>query len=234
MSTHEAPMLGAYALGALDEDERRAVDDHLAGCAACRAELAELEEVRDMAGELPAEALLHGPPEGGDLLLARTLRQVRTESAVRRNRGIAVAAVAAAAVAAAVLGTGVVIGRSTGDPQALPTPTATAAPTDTPEPGQVLQATDPRSGAQLTARLTPAEGWVRLNASVTGIPEGERCRVVVVGKDGIREQAGSWQVSAKGAASGTNLDGMALVDLSDVAGIEVVNTEGKVFVSARL
>ncbi|MBN9376515.1 MAG: zf-HC2 domain-containing protein, partial [Cellulomonas sp.] len=33
---------GAYVLGALAPDERRAYEDHLAGCARCRAAVAEL------------------------------------------------------------------------------------------------------------------------------------------------------------------------------------------------
>ena len=37
-------MLGAYALGALDEEERLAVEQHLELCAECRAQVAELRE----------------------------------------------------------------------------------------------------------------------------------------------------------------------------------------------
>lgn len=39
-NTHPLDDLAVYALDALDPDERRAVDVHLAGCAPCRAELA--------------------------------------------------------------------------------------------------------------------------------------------------------------------------------------------------
>ncbi|SEF83549.1 Putative zinc-finger [Thermomonospora echinospora] len=39
--------VGAYALGLLEEDDRRAFEAHLAGCAACRAELAGLAGVAD-------------------------------------------------------------------------------------------------------------------------------------------------------------------------------------------
>lgn len=37
-------LLGAYALGALDDDERVAVDRHLELCSECRAEVAQLRE----------------------------------------------------------------------------------------------------------------------------------------------------------------------------------------------
>ncbi|GAA2967847.1 anti-sigma factor family protein [Actinokineospora diospyrosa] len=230
MSAHETPLLGAYALGVLDDDERGEVERHLTGCADCRAELHALEEVRDMAGELPPEALLDGPPDDGDLLLARTLRQVRSESNASRNRSIAIASVAAAVVIAAVLGTGIVIGRSTGTPQAQTT--VTVSPTEPQIEGtRFLSGSDPNTGTRLTAKVVPAAGWVRLNIAVTGIPAGERCRVIVVGKDGSREEAGSWLVSTRGAQEGTTLDGAALVAPGDVEAIEIVNTDGKRFVS---
>ncbi|RLK61574.1 anti-sigma factor family protein [Actinokineospora cianjurensis] len=230
MSTHETPLLGAYALGVLDDDERAAVQRHLADCAECRVELEALEEVRDMAGELPEEALLDGPPDDGDLLLARTLRQVRSEANASRNRSIAIAGVAAAVVIAAVLGTGVVIGRSTSTPVAQPT--VTVGPTEAQNvKTRFLSGSDPNTGARLTAKVVPAAGWVRLNVSVTGIPAGERCRVVVVGKDGTREEAGSWLVSPDGAQKGTNLDGAALIAPDDVGSVEIITTEGKRYVS---
>src|SRR3954452_756084 len=43
--------VGAYSMGLLDERDRRAFEDHLAGCEACAAELAELS---------PMAALLKG------------------------------------------------------------------------------------------------------------------------------------------------------------------------------
>ena len=56
-------LLGSYVLGALSPDERSAVAAHLEGCAACRAEQAELAPMRDllMLAELAAEL---GVPEG--------------------------------------------------------------------------------------------------------------------------------------------------------------------------
>jgi hypothetical protein len=44
--THEEiqDLLGAYALDAVDDDETRAVEDHLRGCPRCRAEVAEHRE----------------------------------------------------------------------------------------------------------------------------------------------------------------------------------------------
>ena len=40
MTEHPTDDLGLYALGLLDEDERRAIAQHLPTCPTCRAELA--------------------------------------------------------------------------------------------------------------------------------------------------------------------------------------------------
>ncbi|WP_197363894.1 zf-HC2 domain-containing protein, partial [Streptomyces clavuligerus] len=131
MSTqrHDGGLLGAYVLGVLDTDESRAVEDHLAGCTRCREETRALRELETSLGEVPPEIFLDGPPQGGDLMLQRTLRQARQErrgAEWRRRSALAAVAVVAAA---AVLGAGVAIGRTTagGDgapPVAVPTVTA--------------------------------------------------------------------------------------------------------------
>jgi hypothetical protein len=89
---------------------------------------------------------------------------------------------------------------------------------------------DPRTNARLTASLTPAAGWVRVNASITGIPAGENCRLLLVGRDGRREVAGGWVVSPQSAADGTNLDGSVAIPPDDVVAVEVRDTAGKTFV----
>src|SRR5690242_8535108 len=111
MSEHDRTQLGAYALGALEPAEAAEVEAHLTTCAECRAELAELSELKDLLGEVPPEAFLDGPPEGGDLLLQRTLREARSEEqqpvpkpvrVKRRSRWLLIAA--AVVVVAGALG----------------------------------------------------------------------------------------------------------------------------------
>lgn len=224
-ANHDPQLLGAYVLGVLDEQEVRAVEDHLAACPPCRAELAELRAVEEAMGEVPPEALLDGPPEDGDLLLQRTLRRVRAERGgqVRRRRvGLGVAAAAAVAV---VLGGGFAAGRSTAPPdaQVVPRTTAPAPPAGT----RLGTATDPETGARMTVQVRPAAGWVRVNASVAGIAANEKCRLLVVARDGSRQEAGSWLVSETGEKDGTNLDGSALVAPEDVVAVEVRNFDGE-------
>ena len=49
-------LLGAYALDAVDDDEREAVDRHLEGCVPCQTEVAEHREVASLmaVGWVPA------------------------------------------------------------------------------------------------------------------------------------------------------------------------------------
>jgi hypothetical protein len=224
---HDPQLLGAYVLGAMDEQEVREMDQHLASCPDCTRELEELRSMEAYLGEVPPEAMLDGPPEGGDLLLQRTLRQVRAErGGVARRRQFALGA-AAAVVAALVLGAGVFVGKATSpDVTALPTPTVAPDPAGT----KLATFTDPVTKASMTVKVIPAAGWVRTNIAVNGIPEGEKCRIFVVAKDGSRQEAGSWVVSKKGAAEGANLDGAALVAPDDVKSVLVENFAGKKFV----
>lgn len=231
----EAEQLGAYALGALDEREAAELAAHLAGCATCRRELAELESVRDLLGELPPEAMLDGPPDDGDLLLQRTLRQVRSETrGYARRRPLLAAAAAVAAVA--LLGGGVLLGQRFTAPVVQPTVTVTPTPApSTPVQGtRSATATDPRTGATLTATVVPAAGWVRTLVVVNGIPAGEDCQVIVVAKDGRRRSASEWKVSEAGERDGTTLPGAAIVAPADVAAVEIVNLDGRVFVRAPI
>ncbi|GIH03774.1 hypothetical protein Rhe02_18410 [Rhizocola hellebori] len=225
--------LGAYAFGALDMGERERIAQHVQLCQRCSTELAELREVTRMLGELPPEAVLTGPPDGGDLVLQRTLRQIRAEAAVLWRRQHLRQGIAVAAAMAACIALGVMLGRS---PTPHTTPTATS-PTAQPlvVPGtKVASTVDAQSKTRIVVTMVPAQGWVRLNVAVSGVARGEKCRIVVVNRDGGKEIAASWMVSEKGEAEGTNVDGAAAVPLDEVTAVEVHNAVGKTLVSLRI
>ncbi|MCX4695108.1 zf-HC2 domain-containing protein [Streptomyces sp. NBC_01408] len=233
---HEEELLGPYVLGVLDDEETRRVEEHMRGCVQCREEVAALREMELALGEVPEEAFLDGPPQGGDLLLQRTLRQMRGERAGAQRRRLGLAGLAAAASMAAVFWAGAQLGG--GDPEARalppqPSPSASAAPSAPPAGTKVASATDRGTGARMTVQMMPATQWVRVNAAVTGIPPGERCRLVVVAKDGTRTTAGGWVVGSQenGEGKGASLDGSAAVDPSNVKAILVENEAGRAFVS---
>lgn len=224
---HVAGDLGVYLAGALGRREAWGVEQHLAVCGWCTNELRELREVTALFNGMPPELLLDGPPDGSDLLLRRTVRQVRREAG-RRRRVVGVAA--AVLVGAAGLGGGFAYAQQT-----LPT-TVVAAPSAAPQTSAGAMngsAADPKTGAQAAVSVMPTAGYVRLSASVNGIPPGERCRMVVVAKDGTRETAFSW-VTGEAPPGGAALTGSALVAPEDVAAVEVENEDGKTFVSVPL
>jgi RNA polymerase sigma-70 factor (ECF subfamily) len=218
--------LGAYAFGALDLRERQTVAQHLAVCERCRAELAELEEVTRMLGELPPEAVLTGPPAGGDLVLQRTLRQMRAEiAAIGRRRNLRLGSAAAACIVV-----GAVLGGSTVAQLTTPSTVQVSVVPGT----RVASAVDAQSKTRLVVTMVPAQGWVRLNAAVSGVARGEKCRIVVLRRGGGKEIAASWVVSEKGETEGTNVDGAAAVPLDEVIAVEVETIAGKTLVSLRL
>lgn len=226
-------LLGAYVMGVVDPRERADVDTHVAACHRCSGEVAELSIVRrvldDARHDVVVEHLSFGEDlaadsgdPADDLVLQRTLRQVRADtSRRRRSRALAVAA-AVIAVGGLTGASGVVVGRATApDP-----PTSTAAPP--PSPGRVIQATDDETGVSMTARVTAARAWTRLSVSVEGVPPGTTCRLVAVGADGRREAAGSWIVGTPrpGAPRGT-VDGSAAIAESQLDSVELLDGEGR-------
>jgi hypothetical protein len=225
--------LAGYLMNTLTPDEKHEVEDHLAGCDECRAEVEILREWTVALEAVPEAMMLDGPPEGGDLLLQRTLRQVRSESTGRRHRRTAMVSSAAVVVAAAVIAGGVFAGRASAPDVPQAQPTTQSQPTAVPGT-RTATAVDAATGARITVAVSPAPGWVRLTAAVSGIPAGEKCRLEVVGKDGAPVVAGSWIVSKAGEAGGTTLDGSALIDPADVRSVRVVNTAGKQFTSVDI
>jgi anti-sigma factor RsiW len=223
---HDPEELGAHALGLLDAAQSRAVEEHLAGCPACRREWEELRGMVDLLDDVPPEAFLDGPPDA-DLVLRRTVRQVRAEASAQRRRRRFLLAGAAAAAVAVFLGGGVLIGRETAPPPPPP-PAVVAAP------GAVELTGGGAEGVAMTATLTPAAGWVRLTTTVKGIPGGERCYIVVVARDGTRQIAGSWLVPQTGWRDGVTLDGSALVPLDEVAEVVIENEAGREFATAQV
>lgn len=225
---HDRAQLGAYALGALDPVEARQVHEHLTTCLDCQREVNELMMIRRALDQVPPEAFIDGPPEDGDLLLRRTLRQVRAEAPPRRrvSAGFAVAAAVAVAVA---LGGGVLLGRET-----VSTPVAQPPTSTLPANARFAEATDPETGTSMSVALEPRKGWVWVNANVTGLDEGLRCELYVISASGDEILAGGWLVSAEGSAKGTDLEGTALLPPDQVKAIEIRTQTGQTMVSVPL
>jgi anti-sigma factor RsiW len=133
---------GAWVLGALDDQETAGFEDHLGGCASCRAEVAALRTVVDalpLATEqvAPAAALknriMNEVETEAQLLRAagpdadRVHRRAAAQRGLRRRRpSFSVRPLAAAGLAAAILAVGVIGGVVLGGGSSLQTRTVQA------------------------------------------------------------------------------------------------------------
>ncbi|NEA35229.1 zf-HC2 domain-containing protein [Streptomyces sp. SID13031] len=235
MSEHDHSQLGAYALGALEPDEVREVDEHLAGCASARAEVAELEEMKEFLGEVPPEAFLDGPPDDGDLLLQRTLREVRSVAAAEtsapvetaaeahpadgsRKRGPWLLVAAAVVVVAGALVGGVLIGRQSVD--------EVVADTTPPAGSKQVTATDAKTKVTMATTVEPRTGWAWINVKLTNLKAGDQCEMLITDKAGKIYVAGSWVISEKAAKEGSRFGGGVLVPIDQVKSVEIKTAQG--------
>ncbi len=174
-------LLGAYALGHLEGDERVGLKAHLDGCAQCRAELASLQPVALM---LPhADPARFGPapqppPELGQRVAA-TIAAERGRSEKRRRRrlfgGFALGGATAAAVAAVLLL--FVFGGGEGSTG----------------PQQQVKFADLPAGIKIDATLQPHAYGTEIHMYVHGVPSGTLCRVWLRGPNGASYPAGTFR-----------------------------------------
>ncbi|MFI0444825.1 anti-sigma factor family protein [Actinomadura sp. 6N118] len=183
--------VGAYALGLLEEDDRRAFEEHLAGCEQCRRELAEfggmgelltgLEDYKDA-----ATALDEPPGEVIDLLRRRR----RTD---RRGTYVIGAAAAAALIATGATVGAVLTGPETGDGHDRHSPAQALVVA-----GERHAATDARTGARGLVGLE-GKGWgTHVGLELKGVKGPLRCHLEAVSRTGARSVVTGWQVPVKG------------------------------------
>jgi anti-sigma factor RsiW len=172
-------LLGAYALGHLEGDERAGLEAHLEGCAACRVALAALAPVARMlphADPARFELAPQPPPELGRRIAA-TIEAEKEHAQQRRRRrtfgGLAFGGAAAAAVAA-VLILFVFSGSS-------------------PDAGQPVEFTDLPAGINISASLEPHAYGTEIHMYVHGVPSGTLCRVWLRGPNGASYPAGTFR-----------------------------------------
>jgi hypothetical protein len=171
-------LLGAYALGRLEGDERAGLEAHLDGCAGCREELATLEPVARMlphADPARFELAPEPPPELGQRIAA-TIEAEKQRSQQRRRRtfaGFAFGGAAAAAVAAVLLL--FVLGG------------------EGPGASQPVKFSDLPEGVSIYATLEPHAYGTEIHMYVHGVPSGTLCRVWLRGPRGVSYPAGTFR-----------------------------------------
>ncbi|HEY8480030.1 MAG TPA: zf-HC2 domain-containing protein [Spirillospora sp.] len=193
--------VGAYALGLLEEEDRRAFEAHLRGCGRCRAELDEIAGTANLLSELGGDADLAGAapergPAGADAPPAPVIdmmRRRRGRDRRFRRRAYAIGGAAAAAMLAVGIGVGTVLGGTVlGDDEDAPEPPPAAVT------GERFQATNPSTGASGTVGLVD-KGWgTQVSLELRGIKGPLRCHLEAVSATGERSVVAGWRVPDKG------------------------------------
>ena len=204
--------LGAYVLGALTPTERDTVEDHLLSCPDCTRELDAMTTLPLFLDLVPGDEVAGmgsgdaaPDPRLVDRVVAAALAERRTS---RRRRWLV--AVAAAVVLIAGSSVGAVL-LSSGD---KPTTSVAAS----------FEHTDPVTHAWAEVQVQPKLWGASLRVTINGVPAGQHCKLVAVGRDGTSDVAGSWEASYTGKATVT---GATSLQLSSTAAYDVVTFDGK-------
>jgi hypothetical protein len=183
--------LGVYLLGAIAPADRSTVESHLASCAACRTQLADLAGLPALLRRVPPHDVARLVPaaesEAGSAPRDQPLGSLLSLTAKRRKRRVwlRLAVATAAGLAAGGAGTYTVLGT----PQ--PRPLSLAPPA-----GITVRGSNPRTDASAVVTYARRPWGVQLSVQVKGIADGTRCVFEVTDTSGRESEAGSWTVSA--------------------------------------
>ncbi|MEV7323229.1 zf-HC2 domain-containing protein [Streptomyces sp. NPDC093970] len=250
--------LGGYVLGTLPPAETERVRDHLAGCAECRAEQAQLAglpallatvtaaEVAgraepaadgDLAGRLVARAAetaqVGAPARPADAGGQRVrepgvLERLLRQAADRRRRTWRLQL--AGAVASLALMTGAAAGTWLVTAGSLSSEAKRPGPT-APAVARTFSGSDAATGVTASVKVSPSAWGSVLLVSAKGAPAGITCRLQAVGRGGVRADAGTWRAGEYPA--GTTVPGAVAMSPSAIEHFEIVTGDGQKLVTIR-
>jgi hypothetical protein len=213
--------VGAYSMGLLEEQDKRAFEEHLAGCPACTAELAELS---------PMAALLRGveprgvEPDGEkftDLIRRRASQQRH-----RRRWQVALGAAAGIVLIGGGIGLGVAAAPQHAGPSAPPLALT----------GQLHSATDPGTGAAGTVGLVAKAWGTQVTLDLSKVRGPAECELIAVSRTGERRVVMGWLVAAPGDGVPGHpahlvIRGGTSIPRNDLARVDVDVVNGRTLVS---
>ncbi|MEE4544221.1 zf-HC2 domain-containing protein [Streptomyces sp. V4-01] len=242
MSTHAD--VGAYLLGALDEAEMTAFEEHLAGCERCGRELDELSGLLPVLEELRGDGVGAGPgaggfaarvadgtafagPPSGAGLLDRLLGEVAGERRRRRRRRL----VAVAAASVLVVGGPAVAVVATSDSGGHSGVEGIATPRHS--------ASNPATGASALVGVSD-KGWgSAVDLRLSGVRGPLTCSLVAVGRDRTAQTVATWSVPNAGYGTEAQptpltVHGATGLHRDQISHFEVKAADGTLLVSVPL
>ena len=168
--------VGAYALGLLEPRDRQAFEEHLAGCPACAAELAELSGMKGLLSDLGPVAAPDEPTEANvtDLVRRRAQSQRR-----HTRRQVLLGAAAGVALLAGGAAAGLAVA-------AQPSSQVSQ------DAGRTVSAVDEQTGVHGKVSLVAKPFGTQLTVDLAQIQGPLECRFIAVSRTGERFQVGTW------------------------------------------
>jgi hypothetical protein len=225
MSEHTE--VGAYSMGLLEEQDRQAFEDHLAGCPSCATELAELSPmaallrgVEPVPGDEPAEA------EVTEAKVTELIQRRITQQRHRRRWQVALGA----AAGIVLIGGGIAVGTAV-----APQHKGSAAP-PVAVAGQRHSATDPGTGVTGTVGLVSKAWGTQVTLDLSKVRGPVECELVAVSKTGERRVVMGWLVPAPGDGVPGHpahlvLQGGTSIPVNDLARVDVDVVQGGTLLS---
>ena len=218
--------VGAYSMGLLEEQEKRAFEEHLAGCPACAAELAELS---------PMAALLRGvefrgvEPAGQEPDGAKVTDLIRRRARQQRHRRRWQVALGAAA-GIVLIGGGIGLGIAAAPEHAGPPAPALALT------GQLHSATGPGTGVAGTVGLVAKTWGTQVTLDLSKVRGPAECELIAVSRTGERRVVMGWLVAAPGDGVPGHpahlvIRGATSIPRNDLARVDVDVVNGRTLVS---
>jgi Putative zinc-finger len=219
--------VGAYAMGLLEERDRREFEDHLAGCPACAAEVAELSPMAallrgvELRGLEPTAGREPGSGDATELLRRRARRQRQ-----RRRWQVALGAAAGIVLIGGGIGAGIAAAPQNGPP--APPPLALT--------GQLHSATDPGTGVAGTVGLVAKAWGTQVTLDLSKVHGPAECELVAVSRTGERRVVMGWLVTAPGDGVPGHpahlvIRGGTSIPRSDLSRVDVDVVNGRTLVS---
>jgi hypothetical protein len=232
MTDHFAEWDAAYLIGALSPADRAAYEDHLDGCAECRAAVADLAPTIGLLSRVRADALVDQAVPAAVPPVARLAFIERARGAERRRRRLWLGlALAAAVVIIAAIALPLTLGEvfEPGTPEAVPT--ATASPSLPP-----AEAMQPLTKAPLTAsvRLQGVAWGTKIDLSCRYAPtyntggSDHVYALAVVAADGSTTQLSTWKVLA---GKDAHLSAGTALEAASIKAVQVLDSSGKVLMT---
>ena len=216
--------VGAYSMGLLEEQDRRAFEDHLAGCPSCAAEVAELSPMAALLRGVEPAGAAAGEPAGATV--TELIRRRATDQRRRRRWQVALGAAAGIALIAAGIAVGIAAAPQHAGPTAPPPAVA----------GQRHSATDPGTGVAGTVGLVAKTWGTQVTLDLSKVHGPVECELIAVSRTGERRVVMGWRVPAPGDGvpghpADLVIQGGTSIPRNDLARVDVDVVNGRTLVS---